>query len=968
MQPTNALVNQTFGSFLADPNVGISKVAMFTAEVRSPNFNDGSYEVLITNPQCLHILLTSGHSMDRSDCFYQRLRAVVFDEVHSIGQDDGSSGVIWEQLLATVDCPIIGLSATLADAEPFYQWLCSTKAQQLEHKGEVVPHNGVVDRLVHTERSTPLHYFITHYGASAPLLAEERLHPLQPVADGAMLKFERDHLLRIKCADTLSSWPIKKMSFSWFHQECSSSCVGLRLFNADGICCCHIVISSDQLVARKECSQYRLTILQSDSESEQLQEQVSSDAFWWKNSERCWVGLAASFSGSTLKLKVVGNRIGEHVGITVNHKVNLADAVVGKMEMDMEVRCKTDCKTIDIESCDIQPVEGVADDAFAVFLAKPDQYLEINPLQFLPSFDHHSDSQLAGFFEAVPHIKLADIQALVVAMQSSSILSSFVDVQCMSRHVCSDLCSGVDAAYSSLRHLISTQRQLPEPLDVDGLQQYAQFRLDFSKLIADMHCAILMLPSLLDRIYMDAMCAYSLRNAGIDWYGQQWLDGFTSLDTLEDVEEEFRKYLQNCTGWESIIMSSLNKITASLFANDIEGAYELPNSYCVYPSSVTAVNRGLYYFLHLLLKRDIAFSSKDCEELIERTAEEVHSDLIRILTPKQAKSTNLSKDKFKSATVAGILRNLLVNNCEEIGPPKNLDDGTTVKEVKQPTLIFHLDKQKLDKFIEDLTGDLLGSWFGSEAHKGCFLTPTEIAEINALPNTSEVRKLGLLFGIGLHVAVVKEGRQYRSAVEKLFQNKKLLFVFATTSLSYGINMPCSKVVFLGDSPHLSNMVFRQSSGRAGRRGHMSGAGNIYFVGFTQLSIIRKLCTPIDSLVPRQAVSPAYILKLTSVSATCHQNNRQWVDHMALQGLVNPLFERLLAEKVVIRKQFRTALLNSIHFSWSFLAERGKCPVCCCATNDDFITLRFHQQRRSGPSQGQSTIPSALFGASLFSVG
>jgi replicative superfamily II helicase len=223
--------------------------------------------------------------------------------------------------------------------------------------------------------------------------------------------------------------------------------------------------------------------------------------------------------------------------------------------------------------------------------------------------------------------------------------------------------------------------------------------------------------------------------------------------------------------------------------------------------------------------------------------------------------------------------------------------------------------------------DLLGAWFGSIADRGCFLTPAEIAEVNALPYTSEERKLGLLCGIGLHNAVVKESRQYRSMVEKLFQNKKLLFVFATTSLSYGINMPCSKVVFLGDSPHLTNMVFRQSSGRAGRRGHMSGAGNIYFVGFTQLSIIRKLCTPIDSLTPRQAVSPAYILKLTSVNATCHPNNNKWVDHMTLQGLVNPLFERLLEGKDVIRTQFRTALLNSVHFSWSFLAERGKPHNC-----------------------------------------
>ena len=54
-----------------------------------------------------------------------RVKCIIFDEIHSIGQAD--DGLVWEQLLLLSPCRIIALSATVGNPDEFNDWLSSTQ-------------------------------------------------------------------------------------------------------------------------------------------------------------------------------------------------------------------------------------------------------------------------------------------------------------------------------------------------------------------------------------------------------------------------------------------------------------------------------------------------------------------------------------------------------------------------------------------------------------------------------------------------------------------------------------------------------------------------------------------------------------------------------------------------------------------------------------------------------------------------
>ncbi|KAJ5987676.1 hypothetical protein N7522_011924 [Penicillium canescens] len=113
--PTKALVSQIaaevqarFSKSYPSKFSGKSVWAIHTRDYRI-NSPVGC-QVLITVPHILQIMLLAPAN---ANSWSSRVRRIIFDEIHCIGQAE--DGVVWEQLLLMSPCPIIALSATKAN-------------------------------------------------------------------------------------------------------------------------------------------------------------------------------------------------------------------------------------------------------------------------------------------------------------------------------------------------------------------------------------------------------------------------------------------------------------------------------------------------------------------------------------------------------------------------------------------------------------------------------------------------------------------------------------------------------------------------------------------------------------------------------------------------------------------------------------------------------------------------------------
>ncbi|KAI9790002.1 MAG: hypothetical protein M1816_005616 [Peltula sp. TS41687] len=135
--PTKALVNQIAAEIQARFSKtykagGKSVWAIHTRDYRVNN--PTGCQILVTVPHILQMMLLSSTN---ARSWSTRVRRIIFDEIHCIGQAE--DGVIWEQLLLLAPCPIIALSATVGNPEQFNDWLRSTQ-QAIGHKLTMISH------------------------------------------------------------------------------------------------------------------------------------------------------------------------------------------------------------------------------------------------------------------------------------------------------------------------------------------------------------------------------------------------------------------------------------------------------------------------------------------------------------------------------------------------------------------------------------------------------------------------------------------------------------------------------------------------------------------------------------------------------------------------------------------------------------------------------------------------------------
>lgn len=145
-------------------------------------------------------------------------------------------------------------------------------------------------------------------------------------------------------------------------------------------------------------------------------------------------------------------------------------------------------------------------------------------------------------------------------------------------------------------------------------------------------------------------------------------------------------------------------------------------------------------------------------------------------------------------------------------------------------------------------------------------------------------------------------------MERLFRKGFLRVVVATGTLALGINMPCSTVVFCGDSVFLTALNFRQAAGRAGRRG-FDLLGNVIFHGIPMHKIQQLLSSRLPDLNGHFPITTSLILRLFILL-----NNSK--DSKYAVQIINTLLTQ--PRLVLGGEEFKAQVLHHLRFSIEYL--------------------------------------------------
>ena len=132
---------------------------------------------------------------------------------------------------------------------------------------------------------------------------------------------------------------------------------------------------------------------------------------------------------------------------------------------------------------------------------------------------------------------------------------------------------------------------------------------------------------------------------------------------------------------------------------------------------------------------------------------------------------------------------------------------------------------------------------------------------NRMGNADEILMKGIRYGVGYHHAGLNHPS--RMTVESLLRKRFLNVVVATSTLALGIHVPCKTVVIAGDDIFLTPLLYRQMSGRAGRRG-FDNLGNVIFHGVPEKKIKRLMSANLSRITGNFPISVTLCLRLLTV--------------------------------------------------------------------------------------------------------
>lgn len=166
-------------------------------------------------------------------------------------------------------------------------------------------------------------------------------------------------------------------------------------------------------------------------------------------------------------------------------------------------------------------------------------------------------------------------------------------------------------------------------------------------------------------------------------------------------------------------------------------------------------------------------------------------------------------------------------------------------------------------------------------------------------------------GIAIHSPALP--KQYNDLVETLFRSKHLKFVLATRQLALGINMPAKCTVFLGDSKFLTPLLYRQMSGRAGRRGY-DNVGHCVFFGIPPRKIWRLLKSPLTDLQGHYPLSTSLALRVVSYYTSVLHSNAK-----ACEGVMQA-FTPLIQTPFFAQTHPGTKIIQQLQYHFRYTIE------------------------------------------------
>ncbi|CAF1179344.1 unnamed protein product [Adineta steineri] len=165
-------------------------------------------------------------------------------------------------------------------------------------------------------------------------------------------------------------------------------------------------------------------------------------------------------------------------------------------------------------------------------------------------------------------------------------------------------------------------------------------------------------------------------------------------------------------------------------------------------------------------------------------------------------------------------------------------------------------------------------------------------------------------GIAYHHAGLNN--RGRVAVEALFRSRYVQLIFSTSTLSLGIHMPTKTVAFVKDSIFLDALQYRQSSGRAGRRG-FDIQGHIVFINIPIPKIRHLIISSIPDIHPHSPISLTFLMRLLHLCSAAKGKDIEYAINRSLIALQCPFIAQSAVKHDLIKIQLQYHCLHTLHF-------------------------------------------------------